>query len=406
MIATFRIHPEIESYIRKQSEEENSILEESLLAEGCRDPLVVWEEQNVLVDGHHRIAICRKHGLSYSVVYRSFPDIEAVKAWMDLNQLGRRNLSKEDRDELIRRLAAAGVSKKAIAEKIGLTQRSVQRIVPEGRQNFAENPINFTSATEELEAKQQEIERLRAEKDSLAERHRHEVEARARAEGDLISVKNQLEFLRNKAPTAEIEAKQSELDSLRKRLKDEQDERDRERKELVKALNEAQAKAKQTKVPEVVEKEVVREVIPDRIKEQLARLEGDLQAAKSRETELERLIQDAKKHGKDIETLLSQKNDIQKSLKELSEKNDLAQEERQQALALVSAARKIREVLNEQKGLIEEASRKGVPAWTNAVSIRECAERCYEIGDLLTKATETIDIPTGTEGGYERHRIG
>ena len=101
-------------------------------------------------------------------MYRSFPDIEAVKAWMDLNQLGRRNLSKEDRDELIRRLAAAGVSKKDIAEKIGLTQRSVQRIVPEGRQNVAENPIKSTSAVEELEAQQREIERLKAEKEALA----------------------------------------------------------------------------------------------------------------------------------------------------------------------------------------------------------------------------------------------
>lgn len=40
-------------------------------------------------------------------MYRSFPDIEAVKAWMDLNQLGRRNLTKEKRDEMIRRLAAS-----------------------------------------------------------------------------------------------------------------------------------------------------------------------------------------------------------------------------------------------------------------------------------------------------------
>jgi predicted DNA-binding protein (UPF0251 family) len=72
------------------------------------------------------------------------------------------------RDELIRRLAAAGVSKKDIAEKIGLTQRSVQRIVPEGRQNVAENPIKSTSAAEELEAQQREIERLKAEKEALA----------------------------------------------------------------------------------------------------------------------------------------------------------------------------------------------------------------------------------------------
>ncbi|NCC86027.1 MAG: hypothetical protein EOM03_18295, partial [Clostridia bacterium] len=126
----FSIHPVLEAHIRKQSEEENRLLEESILAEGCRDPLVVWREEGVLVDGHHRKAICDKHGVPYSVVYRSFPDIEAVKAWMDLNQLGRRNLSKEDRDELIRRLAASGRhTQKEIAAKIGLKQSAVSKIV-------------------------------------------------------------------------------------------------------------------------------------------------------------------------------------------------------------------------------------------------------------------------------------
>ena len=147
---------------------------------GCS--LVVWEEENVLVDGHHRIAICRKHGLSYSVVYRSFPDIEAVKAWMDLNQLGRRNLSKEDRDELIRRLAASGRhTQKEIAETVGLTRSAVTKIVGEVKNSHSPT-INSTSATEELEAKQREIERLRAEKDALAEKQLSAVQSDLAAE--------------------------------------------------------------------------------------------------------------------------------------------------------------------------------------------------------------------------------
>ena len=129
MITTFRIHPEIESYIRKQSEEENRLLEEAILAEDCRDPLVVWEEQNVLVDGHHRIAICRKHGLSYSVVYRSFPDIEAVKRWMRLNQLSRRNLDKEERERWIKELHAEGWTQAEIGEAVGANQSTVSRVL-------------------------------------------------------------------------------------------------------------------------------------------------------------------------------------------------------------------------------------------------------------------------------------
>lgn len=47
---------------------------------------------------------------------------------MDLNQLGRRNLSKEDRDELIRRLVAAGHKQKDVAEAVGISQQHVSRI--------------------------------------------------------------------------------------------------------------------------------------------------------------------------------------------------------------------------------------------------------------------------------------
>lgn len=387
----FSIHPTLQAHIDPLTEEEFRLLEESILAEGVRDPLVVWREENVLVDGHHRKAICDRHGLPYSVTYLSLPDIDAAKAWMDLNQLGRRNLTKGKRDEMIRRLAARGVKQKDIAEKVGMTEARISQIAKgKNLNNLSEPTINAVSPSAEIESLQRKLEEAEA--------------ARRSTEQRLSAVQSDLK-LAKMALDVTPEVVERDKDFLRSKLKEEQERHDAERKELIAELNAAKAKVKQG-APEVVEKEVVREVVPDHIKQQLARLEGDLQSAKSRETELERLIQDAKKHGKDIETLLSQKNDIQKSLKELAEKNDLAQEERQQALALVSAARKIREVLNEQKGLIEEASRKGVPAWANAVSIRECAERCYEIGDLLTKATKTIDIPTGTEGEYERHRIG
>jgi len=153
----FAIHPVLEAHIRKQSDEENKLLEESILADGCRDPLVVWEEENVLVDGHHRLTICRRNGIPYSVVYRSFPNIEAVKAWMDLNQLGRRNLSKEDRDTLIRRLAETGHRQKDIAQAVGLDKSVVSRIVKGELQNATERNIKTSSAAEEIAALQEKV---------------------------------------------------------------------------------------------------------------------------------------------------------------------------------------------------------------------------------------------------------
>ncbi len=90
------------------------------------------------------LEICRRHGIAYAVIYRSFPDIEAAKAWMDLNQLGRRNLSKEDRDELIRRLVAAGHRAEDVANAVGMTSQRVYQIAGPKKPNNLVAP-SFTS---------------------------------------------------------------------------------------------------------------------------------------------------------------------------------------------------------------------------------------------------------------------
>lgn len=72
-------------------QEEYEALEASLLAEGCRDSLVTWDD--ILIDGHNRLEICSKHGIEYKTVAREFPGREAVADWIDANQLGRRNLT-------------------------------------------------------------------------------------------------------------------------------------------------------------------------------------------------------------------------------------------------------------------------------------------------------------------------
>jgi len=64
--------------------------------------------------------------------------------------------------------------------------------------------------------------------------------------------------------------------------------------------------------------------------------------------------------------------------------------------------KEIREVLNRNKGMMEDAARKGIPAWANATSLMETADKCFEMGELLTRATQTIDMPMG---GDECERI-
>jgi len=85
------IDPELKSLIPPLSEDERSQLEQNLIENGCRDPLVVWD--GVLLDGHNRFEICQRHGIEFSTVEIDLPDREAAEDWMDANQLGRRNLS-------------------------------------------------------------------------------------------------------------------------------------------------------------------------------------------------------------------------------------------------------------------------------------------------------------------------
>jgi hypothetical protein len=90
-----RIDPEFQSLIPPLSKDEKAALQASILEEGCRDPLVVWTEENLLIDGHNRFAICTAHGIPYKVVGMSFEDRNAVKVWTIANQLGRRSLTPE-----------------------------------------------------------------------------------------------------------------------------------------------------------------------------------------------------------------------------------------------------------------------------------------------------------------------
>ncbi|MCM5680143.1 plasmid replication/partition related protein [Schlegelella sp. S2-27] len=86
------VNEDLQAYIDPLTAEEHEALERSLLAEGCRDALVLWG--NVLVDGHNRYGICRKHGLPFQTVQNTrFQSIEDVHLWMIDQHLGRRSVS-------------------------------------------------------------------------------------------------------------------------------------------------------------------------------------------------------------------------------------------------------------------------------------------------------------------------
>ena len=86
------VNPDLQAYIDPLTPEEYTALERSILAEGCRDALVLWGE--VLVDGHNRYGICQKHSVPFQTVQNPrFQSIEDVHMWMIDQHLGRRSVS-------------------------------------------------------------------------------------------------------------------------------------------------------------------------------------------------------------------------------------------------------------------------------------------------------------------------
>ena len=93
MTTNITIDPEFKALIPPLSDEERLQLETNLLAEGCRDPIVIWGGQGILLDGHNRLEICHKQSIHYETNELFLPDRDAARRWIINNQFGRRNLS-------------------------------------------------------------------------------------------------------------------------------------------------------------------------------------------------------------------------------------------------------------------------------------------------------------------------
>ena len=96
-----KIDPEFQSQIPPLTDDEFKQLEENILKEGkLISPLIVWN--NTLVDGHNRYAILQKHPeIYFSTMPLRFENREEAIAWICRNQLGRRNLSPEQKRYLL-----------------------------------------------------------------------------------------------------------------------------------------------------------------------------------------------------------------------------------------------------------------------------------------------------------------
>ena len=96
-----KIDPEFAEKIPPLTPEEFEQLEANILAEGTvLSPLIVWN--GVIVDGHNRYKIIRAHPeISFTTHEKKFADRYEAIIWICRNQLGRRNLTDEQKKYLI-----------------------------------------------------------------------------------------------------------------------------------------------------------------------------------------------------------------------------------------------------------------------------------------------------------------
>jgi hypothetical protein len=146
------IDREFRDLIPAMSDDERKQLEANIVEHGgAREPLVVWlrgDYDYVLLDGHNRYEICTRLGLPFECeqLTTQIADREAAMDWIDRNQLGRRNLSKQDYKLLLGRrynrakktMAEAGASKgqnapssertsAKLAKEHGVDEKTVRR---------------------------------------------------------------------------------------------------------------------------------------------------------------------------------------------------------------------------------------------------------------------------------------
>ena len=95
------IDPEFRDKIPALTEDEFTLLEENILSDGAVfSPLIVWD--GTILDGHNRYEIIQKHPeLTYAVHKLSFANRYEALSWICKNQLGRRNLTPQQKKYLI-----------------------------------------------------------------------------------------------------------------------------------------------------------------------------------------------------------------------------------------------------------------------------------------------------------------
>ena len=160
-----KIDPEFQGKIPPLTFEELNQLEANILRDGrIINPIIVWE--GLIVDGHNRFTIAKKHPeIPFTVHEKAFANRYEAIIWICKNQLGRRNLTPEQKKYLIgkqyeaEKCANGGDRKSAAAKSVGQNgqlidkQFSRQRIAKENGVNdsFVKRAEQFSKGVDAAE---------------------------------------------------------------------------------------------------------------------------------------------------------------------------------------------------------------------------------------------------------------
>lgn len=136
------INPYYRDLIPPLSKDEYSLLEESILENGCEHAITVWDD--TIIDGHHRYSICCKHNIPFHIKNMYFQMEEEAVSWICNNQLGRRNINLETKKYLIgKRYDAEKVI--GATNKHGFNQYKSNKVVGPKKLNQPKSSGNKTS---------------------------------------------------------------------------------------------------------------------------------------------------------------------------------------------------------------------------------------------------------------------
>ena len=112
------------------SPEEFAALERSILDRGVEVP-IIFDESGDVIDGHHRLKICKKHNITnYPSIVRSGLSGDEKRDLAQSLNMARRSLTREQRQEQIRNRLKRnpGQSDRLIAQALGVDHKTVGRI--------------------------------------------------------------------------------------------------------------------------------------------------------------------------------------------------------------------------------------------------------------------------------------